>query len=91
MAELKKDSTSPNGVEARVYTPPTDTTKGAGQDGYAQALAEPEVEFLDGGVISSKASLFRAVCVCNGEKFLVAVLLKFIHDCLLFVNPQILG
>ncbi|XP_041474562.1 multidrug resistance-associated protein 1-like isoform X1 [Lytechinus variegatus] len=87
MTELDQDGKSPNGTHTRVYRPPSDAASKDNIDGYTQAVAVPQVEFIDG---SSKASLFRAVAMSNGEKFLVAVLLKFIHDCLIFVNPQIL-
>ncbi|XP_030839751.1 ATP-binding cassette, sub-family C (CFTR/MRP), member 1 isoform X4 [Strongylocentrotus purpuratus] len=87
MTELDPEGKSPNGTNTKVYRPPTDPSSKGNIDGYTQALAVPQVEFIDS---SSKASLFRAVAMRYGEKFLVAVLLKFIHDCLLFVNPQIL-
>nr|XP_054762700.1 multidrug resistance-associated protein 1-like [Lytechinus pictus] len=87
MTELDQDGKSPNGTHTRVYRPPSGATSKDNIDGYTRAVAVPQVEFIDS---SSKASLFRAVAMSNGEKFLVAVLLKFIHDCLIFINPQIL-
>ncbi|XP_071481121.1 multidrug resistance-associated protein 1-like [Diadema antillarum] len=90
MTELTKQG-SPGATQTRVYTSPTDPRGHAGKNGYMPAVPSPEVDFLEGESISPEANLLRAVSKNFGDKFLVAVLLKFIHDCFLFVNPQILG
>ncbi|XP_072168419.1 multidrug resistance-associated protein 1-like [Diadema setosum] len=90
MTELTKQG-SPGATQTKVYTSPTDPRGPAGKNGYMPAVTSPEVDFLEGESISPEANLLRAVSKNFGDKFLVAVLLKFIHDCFLFVNPQILG
>jgi ABC transporter transmembrane region len=53
--------------------------------------AEPTKTLQNGHKTNSTPSLVKALALSFGKEFLLAGLLKFVHDCCIFVGPQVLN